>query len=122
MGIPGGTWVALLACLLCACGQRAHFAGPGHDAHGGRTVYRCVDGTAVIATSPARETDVIVVSVAGNADIQEVRMRPVPAASGNKATDGRLVWWTKGDSGFLASAETATASERILFRDCRVQD
>jgi membrane-bound inhibitor of C-type lysozyme len=122
MSVLRGRPLVLLACLIGACAGPTHLAGPGHDAADGRTLYRCTDGSTVLVTSPASEADVIVVSVAGNPDLQEIRMRPVRAASGNKATDGRLIWWTKGDTGFLALDETASAPDQILLSDCVAQD
>ena len=44
----------------------------------------------------------ITVSVAGDPALQNVEMHYQMSANGEKAGNGKLVWWTKGDEGMLA--------------------
>lgn len=43
------------------------------------------------------------------------KMKLVISASGAKYSDGKLVWWNKGKTGFLTEA---TGKEKMLVNDC----
>lgn len=43
------------------------------------------------------------------------KLKLVISASGAKYSDGKLVWWTKGKTGFLTEA---TGKEKMLVNDC----
>ena len=62
-------------------------------------VYACDEGkqiTSVIDDSDPDQSK-ITVSVAGDPALQNVEMHYQMSANGEKASNGKFVWWTKGD-------------------------
>ena len=47
------------------------------------------------------------------------RMRQVIAASGTRYSDGRVVWWSKGEGGFLQH-DSPDGSGEMIIKDCRL--
>ncbi len=107
------------------------FAAPliAHDAPATKTsadtavaavsvAYLCDDGkklTAVLDASDAKTT----VSVEGDAKLQGIEMRDVMSANGNKTSNGKLVWWTKGDEGFLAEEDPPAGNGEVVLGGCK---
>jgi uncharacterized lipoprotein YbaY len=46
-------------------------------------------------------------------------MRQVPAADGGRYSDGKVVWWSKGNGGFL-QADSADGDGAMMARDCKL--
>lgn len=86
-------------------------------AQGARTQhYNCDEGTSITVVTDASGPDGpgVRVSVDGNEGMRDIRMSYQPAASGEKASNGEMVWWTKGGEGFLGDASGA-----VLIGGCR---
>lgn len=84
-------------------------------------VYACDEGkqiTSVIDNSDPDQAK-ITISVAGDPALQNVEMHYVMSANGEKASNGKLVWWTKGDEGFLAEEEPPAGSDDVIIGGCR---
>ncbi len=83
--------------------------------------YQCAEGkkiVAVIDNSDAAHPKTVV-SVEGDATMQNIEMHDVMSANGNKASNGKLVWWTKGDEGFLAKEDPPVGSGDVLVGECK---
>lgn len=84
-------------------------------------VYACDEGkqiTAVINESDADQA-AITISVAGDPALQNVEMHYEMAANGEKASNGKLIWWTKGDEGFLANEDEPAGDGEVVIGGCR---
>ncbi|MBK9656504.1 MAG: MliC family protein [Rhodanobacteraceae bacterium] len=84
-------------------------------------VYACDEGkqiTSVIDDSDPDQSK-ITVSVAGDPALQNVEMHYQMSANGEKAGNGKLVWWTKGDEGFLAQEDPPAGSGDVIIGGCR---
>ena len=46
-------------------------------------------------------------------------MRQVPAADGGRYSDGKVVWWSKGNGGFL-QADSADGDGAMMAKDCKL--
>ncbi len=44
-------------------------------------------------------------------------MRQTPSADGNRYSDGKVVWWGKGDGGFLQE-DTPDGDGKVMVKDC----
>ena len=44
-------------------------------------------------------------------------MRQTPSADGNRFSDGKVLWWGKGDGGFLQE-DTADGDGKMLVKGC----
>jgi len=47
------------------------------------------------------------------------RMRQVIAASGTRYSDGRVIWWSKGESGFLQQ-DSPDGNGAMIVKDCQL--
>jgi membrane-bound inhibitor of C-type lysozyme len=85
------------------------------------TVYRCAGGKTLRTTVDASDADRprTLLSVDGDAALQGIALLDVPSANGNKTSNGKLVWWTKGDEGFLAEEEAPAGNGEVLIAECR---
>jgi len=45
-------------------------------------------------------------------------MRQTPAADGTRYSDGKLVWWSKGDTGFLQEDDTSVGEGQRIAKNC----
>ena len=45
-------------------------------------------------------------------------MRQTPAADGTRYSDGKVVWWSKGDTGFLQEEDTSIGEGQKIVKDC----
>jgi uncharacterized lipoprotein YbaY/membrane-bound inhibitor of C-type lysozyme len=50
---------------------------------------------------------------------QVYRMRQVIAASGTRYSDGQVVWWSKGESGFLQH-DSPSGNGEMIVKDCQL--
>lgn len=50
---------------------------------------------------------------------QSYLMKQTPSADGNRYSDGKVVWWGKGDGGFLQE-DTPDGDGKMLVKDCVV--
>jgi uncharacterized lipoprotein YbaY len=48
-------------------------------------------------------------------------MRQTPSADGNRYSDGKTVWWGKGDGGFLQE-DTPDGDGKVMVKDCAVEE
>lgn len=84
-------------------------------------VYACDENkqvTAVIDDSDADQSK-ITISVAGDPALQNVEMHYQMSANGEKASNGKLIWWTKGDEGFLANEDAPAGDGEVLISGCQ---
>ncbi len=83
--------------------------------------YECAEGKKIVAVIDNSDADhpKTVVSVEGDATMQNIEMHDVISANGNKASNGKLIWWTKGDEGFLAEEEPPAGSGDVLIGECK---
>ncbi|MDN0084122.1 MliC family protein [Crenobacter sp. SG2305] len=101
--------LALLASLtaFCVSAQAVERGETPFKVH-----YRCADQRALSVVYPAyadAEHEPIRLTWRG----KDYRLRPTEAGSGARYANQQLVWWTKGETGFLA-----TRGGRSLVRDC----
>ena len=45
-------------------------------------------------------------------------MRQTPSADGARYSDGKVVWWSKGDTGFLQEEDTSIGEGQKIVKDC----
>jgi putative lipoprotein len=45
-------------------------------------------------------------------------MRQTPAADGARYSDGKIVWWSKGENGFLQEEDTAASEGQRIAKNC----
>ena len=85
------------------------------------TAYLCDDDKIVAAVVDNSDADdpKITVSVDGDAALQNLEMRYVMSANGEKASNGKLVWWTKGDEGFLANEDPPAGDGEVVIGGCK---
>jgi len=83
--------------------------------------YACDGGKKIVAVRDNSDADhpKTVVSVEGDATMQNIEMHDVMSANGVKTSNGKLVWWTKGDEGFLAEEEPPAGSGEVLIGECK---
>ena len=83
--------------------------------------YLCDDDKIVAAVADNSDADdpKITVSVDGDAALQNIEMRYVMSANGEKASNGKLVWWTKGDEGFLANEDPPAGDGEVVISGCK---
>lgn len=83
--------------------------------------YRCAGGKRVAAEIDSSDAEHLRtwVSVEGDPKLQRIEMQQVMAASGFKSSNGKLVWWTKGDEGFLMEEYPPAGSGEMVVEDCR---
>lgn len=83
-------------------------------------VYACDDGKKIVTVIDATDAGKpsITLSVEGDAKLQNIAMHDVISANGNKTTNGKLVWWTKGDEGFLAEEDAPKGNGEVLIGGC----
>jgi len=75
--------------------------------------YRCADHRTISVVYPAyADADREPIRLAWRGKVY--RLRSTEAGSGARYANLQLVWWTKGETGFLA-----TRGGRMLIRDCR---
>lgn len=118
-----------LALALCATPSPAEEEAPGAlpapDAAAATpaasTTYRCAGGKTIRTTLDARDArrPRTLLSVDGDAALQDIALLDVPSANGNKTSNGRLVWWTRGDEGFLTKEDAPAGNGEVLIADCR---
>jgi putative lipoprotein len=77
----------------------------------GKFTYRCDNGAKVVVYLRERDARVVFKN-------QAYSMKQVEAASGTRYSDGRLVWWSKGYTGFLRD-ETNPSQPIPLAENCR---
>ena len=84
-------------------------------------VYACDEGKQITAVSDDSDADQskITISVAGDSALQNVEMHYQMSANGEKASNGKLIWWTKGDEGFLAEEDPPVGSGDVIIGGCR---
>lgn len=84
-------------------------------------VYACDEGKQITAVSDNSDADQskITISVAGDPALQNVEMHYQMSANGEKAGNGKLIWWTKGDEGFLANEDAPAGDGEVLIGGCR---
>ena len=100
-----------------ALGVSAGLTGPAASADARTTLtYRCAGGKTIVAVIGNATTTI---SVEGDAALQNLAMHDVASASGVKTSNGKLIWWTKGDEGFLAEEDPPAGSGDVLIADCR---
>lgn len=85
------------------------------------TTYRCDAGERITTVSRSSGDDdpIVILSVAGDPTRQQIEMLAVVSANGNTYSNGALVWWTKGDEGFLSEDDPPDGSGEILIGGCR---
>jgi len=105
-----------VALLAVALGLAAGAARAEEPAERGQTpfkvMYRCADHRALNVVYPAyadAEKEPIRLTWRGKV----YRLKPAQAASGARYANQQLVWWNKGEGGFLT-----TRGGRMLVRDC----
>lgn len=83
--------------------------------------YLCDDDRIVAAVVDNSDSDnpKITVSVDGDAAMQDLEMRYVMSANGEKASNGKLVWWTRGDEGFLANEDPPAGDGEVVIGGCK---
>lgn len=88
---------------------------------GRKLVYACDGGRTVTAVHDGAESDHarVMVSVDGDPAVQNIEMHYVMAANGEKASSGKLVWWTRGDEGFLANEDPPAGDGEVVIGGCR---
>lgn len=91
-------------------------AAPALAQNSGTLHYSCDEGTSitVVIDDSIPEGAGVRVSVDGNEGMRDIAMSYQPAASGEKASNGEMVWWTKGGEGFLGDESGA-----VLIGGCR---
>lgn len=52
-------------------------------------------------------------------DNHQYLMKQTPSADGNRYADGKLVWWGKGDGGFLQE-DTPDWNGKMVVKDCKM--
>ena len=84
-------------------------------------VYRCDDDKKLTAVMDLSNPDLPVtrISVDGEADLQGIELHDVMSANGVKTSNGKLVWWTKGDEGFLAEEDPPAGSGDVIIGGCQ---
>lgn len=84
-------------------------------------VYACDEGKQITTASDNSDSDEakITISVAGDPALQNVEMHYQMAANGEKAGNGKLIWWTRGDEGFLANEDAPAGDGEVLIGGCR---
>jgi len=108
--------ISVLALLAVALGLAAGATRAEEPAERGQTpfkvMYRCADHRALNVVYPAyadAEKEPIRLTWRGKV----YRLKPAQAASGARYANQQLVWWSKGEGGYLT-----TRGGRMLVRDC----
>ena len=85
------------------------------------TTYLCDNDRIITAVADYSDAEhpKITVSVDGDAALQKLEMQYVMSANGEKASNGKLVWWTKGDEGFLANEDPPAGDGEVVIGGCR---
>ncbi len=85
------------------------------------TTYACDDHRVITAVADNSDADhpKITVSVDGDPALQSLEMPCVMSANGEKASNGKLVWWTKGDEGFLANEDPPAGDGEVVIGGCQ---
>lgn len=83
--------------------------------------YQCAGGKKVtaIVDGSAPELTRTLITVEGDPDLQQIEMQQVMAASGVKSSNGKLVWWTRGDEGFLMEEYPPAGNGEMVIEDCK---
>lgn len=84
-------------------------------------IYRC-DGDKKITTVVDQanpENPKTTISVDGDPALQNIEMFEVMSANGVKTSNGKLVWWTKGDEGFLAAEDPPAGDGEVVVGGCK---
>lgn len=112
---------ATAVCLCCAMAGAANPAEATDPAAQSRQRFHCAGDQWVTVLVDQSDPEQIRswVSVEGDPQIQQVEMRHVPYANGFKSSNGRLVWWTRGDEGFLMEEYPPAGNGQMLLDDCR---
>lgn len=97
------------------------FAAPASAQNATTRHYTCDEGTSitVVIDNSGADGPGVRVSVDGNEGMQGIAMSYQPAASGEKASNGEMVWWTKGGEGFLGEEGPPAGSGAVLIGGCR---
>lgn len=83
-------------------------------------VYACDEGKKITAVRDDAADDAgISVSVDGDPALQKLEMHYVMAANGEKASNGKFIWWTKGDEGFFAEEDPPAGRGEVLIGGCQ---
>lgn len=78
--------------------------------------YRCNGGEEIVVEYDNSDADNSVAYVQLSSENPEkIKMTIAVSASGARYTDGKLVWWTKGETAFLTSAEEG---ETPIYEGC----
>lgn len=85
--------------------------------------YACDDGKKITSVIDESDSDKAktTVSVEGDSALQGVEMHDVLSANGVKSSNGKLVWWTKGDEGFLAEEDPPHGNGEVLIGGCGIE-
>lgn len=82
--------------------------------------YRCAGGEEVVVEYDNSNPDHSVAYVQLQPENPEkIKMTQAISASGARYTDGKLVWWTKGNSAFLTEADSAAT---VIYNDCNTYE
>lgn len=77
-------------------------------------LYQCKDGALVAADYDNTKGDQSVYLQLNPENPEKIRLFLTRSASGARYSDGKLVWWTKGNAAFLTTAD----GEENLYDDC----
>lgn len=75
--------------------------------------YKCADGKSVTVSLAESMAKV-------GYDNQQHLMKQTQSADGNRYADGKLVWWGKGDGGFLQE-DTPDGNGKMVAKDCKLE-
>lgn len=101
----------LLLCLSGACsGNREE----GKEMKLVSVNYRCEGGAVVKAEYDNESSEQAVFLQLHEENPEKIRLTLTRSASGARYSDGKLVWWTKGNTAFLTNEE----GSETLYADC----
>jgi membrane-bound inhibitor of C-type lysozyme len=115
--------LAIFSTLLFAASEPTASASADESAPTAITslTYLCDGGKKLVAVADNTDLDhpKTTISVEGNGALQGIVMHDVLSANGVKTSNGKLVWWTKGDEGFLSEEDPPKGSGDVLIGDCK---
>lgn len=125
---PRGTRACFAAALVCSAAALAadpadppDLADPVEPEAQSIFEYDCAGGKKVITVvfAGALGETKLILSVKDDPRLKDLEFHQVMAASGVKSSNGKLIWWTKGDEGFLMEEYPPAGSGEMVIQDCK---